>query len=46
MYIEATIRFVTSITVGELKVRFLTVLLYTRVVVVVDVLSVTSDYRL
>lgn len=43
MYIEATIRFIKSTTAGELRVRFLTVLLYTRAVVVVDVLGVTGD---
>jgi len=46
MYIEATVRFVTSTTAGELKVGFLTVSLYTGAVVVADVLSATGDRRL
>ena len=43
MYMEATVRFVTSATAGELKVGFLTVSLYTGTAVVADVLSATGD---
>jgi len=46
IYMEATVRFVMSVTAGELKVRFLTVLLYTGAAVVADVLSATGDCRL